>query len=228
MMPPTKKIAAWSYSRWADYQTCPFKAKCKYVLKLKEPGGDAMNRGSDIHKKLENYLNYKMKRVPTEAKLLKKEYVAMKKLKPEVELSVAFTNTWEKTDWFNPTKAWCRVKIDALTLPTESNPVVEITDHKTGKVKEHGEYNNQLELYGLTGLLLYDMAEKSRSNLLFVDHGIIIAGEEYPRKDINKLKKKWEIRVAPMLKDTKFKPSPGMHCRWCHYRKSNGGPCAEG
>lgn len=225
MMPKPTKITAWSYSRYNDYQLCPFKAKCKYVLKIKEPGSQAMDRGSEIHKKAEDYLKGVAKKLPTELKSLEVEYKALKKTKPEVEMEVAFTNAWQKTDWFNWQNAWCRVKIDALTPPIVENPVVFVKDHKTGKLKEHGEYEEQLELYGLTGLLLYPIAEKAKPSLLFVDHGVEVPGEEYPRKDVEKLKKKWEIRVTPMLKDTRFKPTPGNYCKWCHFRKSNGGPC---
>jgi CRISPR/Cas system-associated exonuclease Cas4 (RecB family) len=221
------KITAWSYSRWAEYMQCPRKAMYKCVMKLKEPGSPAMDRGSEIHNKLEKYLKGEAKLLPEEAKLLKVKYETIKKAKPEVELSVAFTDKWEKTDWFNWQHAWCRVKIDALAPPLVENPVVSIYDHKTGKEKEHGEYRDQLELYGLTGLLLYPIAEKAKSSLLFVDSGKEVLGEEYPRKDVEKLQKKWILRTKAMLSDIKFKPTPGFHCRYCHFRKSNGGPCPE-
>jgi hypothetical protein len=222
------KIIAWSYSRYSEYKLCPFKAKCKMVLKIKEPGSEAMDRGGEIHKKLEDYLKGTIKRLPPEAKLLKTEYEKLKKTKPEVELAIAFTNTWEKTDWFNWQHAWCRVKIDALTPPViGEDPIVGIKDHKTGKLKETAVYEEQLELYGLTGLILYPIAEKAVPSLLFVDAGKEIYGETYLRKDVEKLKKKWELRVRPMMTDTKFKKTPGFHCRFCHFRKSNGGPCDE-
>ena len=30
---------------------------------------------------------------------------------------------------------------------------------------------------------------------------------------------------SALLTDTLFAPRPGPYCRWCHFRKENGGPC---
>lgn len=218
------RITAWSYSRYNDYQQCPFKAKCKIILRLKEPGSVAMDRGSGIHKKIENYLTGAAKRIPPEAKSLEKEYKAIKAKSPEVERELAFNSKWEPCSWFDRS-AWCRVKMDAVVLPTVENPIVRLIDHKTGKLQEFGKYDEQLELYALAGLLTYQIAEKAKPSLLFVDAGKEVPSEEYSRKDVPKLKKKWELRIKPMLSDAKFKPVPGHYCNWCHFRKANGGPC---
>lgn len=219
------RITAWSYSRYNDYQQCPFKAKCKIILKLKEPGSVAMDRGSDIHKKIEAYLTGAVKRVPPEAKSLEKEYKAIKAKAPEVERELAFNSKWEPCSWFDRS-AWCRVKMDAVILPTVgSDGVVTVIDHKTGNLKESGEYDSQLSLYGLAGLISYPTADTVISKLLFVDHGREVFSDPIPRKELKKLQKKWEIMVKTMLSDTKFRPIPGNYCRWCHFRKANGGPC---
>jgi len=218
------KILAWSYSRWDTYRKCPFLAKCKFVLKLKEPGSEAMDRGTGIHKKLETYLAGRARGFPREAVLLKETYVELKKAKPRTELEITFNSKWELTQWMGR-DAWCRIKVDALVLPKVENPVVKVVDHKTGKLKEYGEYDEQLELYGLAGLLSFPIAEKAEAKLLFVDAGKEVPCEPFLRKDVEKLKKKWELRVTPMLKDEKFKPTPGHACKWCHFRKDNGGPC---
>ena len=52
-----KKIKAWSFSRYDTYKQCPFKAKLRYIDKLKEPKSEAMERGSDIHKLCEDYIS---------------------------------------------------------------------------------------------------------------------------------------------------------------------------
>lgn len=220
------KITAWSYSRYSEWRTCPFKAKCKIIDKLKEPAGEAMDRGTDIHKMAENYLTGRIDKLPADLKQLKKEYTALKKLKPEVEKEFAFRNDWTKCDWFAK-DAWCRVKIDILIPPKVENPIVSVKDTKTGKFKEDGEYQEQLDLYNLTGLLVFPIAQIAKSSLLFVDHGKEVEGDQLKRKDEKKMKKIWELRVKPMLSDTKFRPTPNFTCRWCHFRKSNGGPCPE-
>lgn len=219
-------ITAWSYSRWATYVECPRKAKYKFVDKLPEPSAPALERGSDIHAKIEKYLR-DGGRVPAEAKSLGVEYRELRKLGPAVELELAYDKKWQLVDWFSR-DAWCRVKVDALVAPLidDEEPIVRIIDHKTGKLKEYGEYDNQLELYGLVGLVNFPTAKLSTGELWFVDHGkIVSAQEEFIRADEKKLKKKWEMRVKPMLSDKVFKPKPGNACRWCHFRKSNNGPC---
>jgi hypothetical protein len=221
----TTKITAWSHSRWACYEECPRKAKYKFIDKLSEPQGEALARGSEIHAKIEKYLR-DGGRMPKEITSLKDVYKELRERRPFVELQLAFDKDWNPADWFGP-KTWCRVMIDSLVPPVvDGDRVVLIDDHKTGKVKEAGEYDTQLELYGLSGLLHYPSAEKSRARLLFVDHGRTIeAAEEFTRKDIQKLEKKWERRVKSMLADTRFAPNPGNACRWCHFKKNNGGPC---
>lgn len=219
-------ITSWSYSRWKCYEDCPRKAKYLFVDKMKEPSAPALERGTAIHAKIEKYL-LTGGRVPQEAKQLEAEYKVLRKQKPLVELEIAYNREWSPVDWFSR-DAWCRIKVDALVPPItdDNDPIVRVIDNKTGKIKEHGEYDEQLELYGLAGLLNYATANRSTGELWFVDHGkIVLAQEEFKRADLKKLQKKWEIRTKRMLSDKLFKPKPGNACRWCHFRKGNSGPC---
>ena len=218
------KITAWSYSRWNEYENCPRKSRYKVIDKLKEPGSPAMDRGGEIHSKIEHYLQHGGK-LPAEVhKDLKPYYTALRKAKPKVELEICFDNKWQMTDWFGMA-AWCRVKIDALIVPSTTG-VVRVVDHKTGKLRDYAEYENQLELYALAGLLTVPVAKEVLAELAFTDQGVTVeAKKAVPMADLPKLKKKWELKVKPMLNDTIFAPRPGNACRWCHFKKSNGGPC---
>lgn len=217
-------ITAWSYSRWSVYEECPFKAKCKFVQKLPEPGSDAMERGDRIHKAIEAYLK-DGGRVPPEAKPMAKDLQALRKLKPVVEGELAFDKSWKKVDWFSR-EAWCRIKMDALVPPVDGGTARDI-DFKTGKLREAGEHDDQLMLYGLAGLLVFPTASAATGELWFTDHGKIVQRQEgvFPRKDESALKKLWEGRVKKMLTDTRFEPTPSNACRWCHFRRANDGPC---
>src|SRR6266704_5082822 len=42
-------IAAWSYSRFGDYQQCPALAKYKIIDKLREPDSKAGAKGTRVH-----------------------------------------------------------------------------------------------------------------------------------------------------------------------------------
>jgi len=223
-MPAAKKITAWSFSRWAQYEECPFKAKLKFIDKLQEPQGEALARGSDIHNKAERYVLGTIKTLPTELKALRPQFKEVRKNgNAEVELSLAFTQQWQKCDWFDMSRAWVRVKIDLIVPEAD---YVLVVDHKTGRYKAL-KYEPQLELYAIAGMEHYPTAPRARTQLWFTDQGIVHEENEagYTRAKLPALKKAWEKRIIPMMSDTKFSPRPGNYCRWCHFSKAKGGPC---
>lgn len=222
-----QQITAWSYSRWAQYEECPYKAKLKFIEKLPEPGSVAMNRGGDIHKLAEKAIVWPRTKLAPELGRFAQEFKDLRKLKRvETELELAYTKTWDPCDWKDWDHAWVRIKIDLLT-PPDKQGIIEVVDHKTGKPKP--AYAPQLELYALGALLRYPQATAARTRLWYLDHGIISPEKKtegmYQQSDVPALKKTWEKRVVPMLSDTKFAPKPGNYCTWCAFSKSKGGPC---
>ena len=98
-----------------------------------------------------------------------------------------------------------------------------IVTHNTGRVRD--SYEPQLELYALTGLLMFPNVNTVDTELWFVDAGRKLEGQRYTRDDLEMLKARWTDRVTSMLTDTEFRPTPNQYCGYCHFRKSNGGPC---
>lgn len=223
-----KRITAWSYSRYADYRRCPFYAKLKFVDKMKEPDNMAQSRGTAIHKSAEAYLKGEQRVMPPEFKAFAKELKALRDARAIPERQLAFTERFAaETGWFDP-PAWVRVKLDALLFvpaPKRGKAPnrVEVYDWKTGKryVPDHDE---QLELYAIAGFLLYPDAEEVLAADWYVDSGTA-ESRTFKRAELPKLIKTWEARVRPMLTDTEFAPRPNDKCRFCHFRKANGGPC---
>lgn len=228
-------IKAWSFSRWAEYNTCPYRLKLKAIDKLKEPESEVLKRGSDLHLLCEHYLRGITKTISKDLKPIAAQLKALKKAKALPEAEFTFTAKWERTRWDDWTNAWCRIKADALVEPVldADEPIVEVHDFKSGgKLEADGsvvskeEYPLQLRLYALAGLLSYPAAKKAHASLIFIDHGKTVPLEdEFTQKDVKVMKKEWETRTKAMLNDTQFKPKPGNNCRWCHFRKANGGPC---
>lgn len=217
----TSKITAWSYSRYKDYVTCPFKAKCKHVDKIKEPGNAAMERGSAIHKMAEDYVKSMLTALlPPELKYFEEELKFLKKVRAKCEQDVAFTKDWKSTGWFDR-DAWLRVKMDVYVFYADTKSI-DIIDHKTGKPKD--DYIDQLELYAIAGLLLFPEAVSVRTMIWYIDSGEEVF-KVYKRIELAKLIAKWEKKTAPMLQDVRFAPKPGNYCRWCYFRKDNDGPC---
>ena len=64
---PKKKSKRWSYSRWSKYHDCPAQYEWDYLLHPgKKISSPAMERGLDIHKKAENFVNGKITGMPNE------------------------------------------------------------------------------------------------------------------------------------------------------------------
>ncbi len=230
--PKSVQVKSWSFSRYNEYKGCPAKFKYKNLDKIAEPPNKAMERGGLIHKLAEDYTTGKEKKLAPELKLFAEEFKALKGQKVKfVEESWAYKADWTQTTWNDWAGCWLRVKLDVAYINLEHNALV-IIDHKTGSMREEkkAEYTEQLELYGLAGLVQQPEVAVVSPRLWYLDHGVIYPNPEeeeveYFRSDEKELKKRWEAKVAPMFKDTTFKPKPGDACRWCHYRKANGGPC---
>ena len=216
--PVVQKITQWSFSRFKDWQGCPRKAKYKHVDKIKEPGSAAMQRGSDIHKMAEDFLSGKLKVLPKELSSFEDEMIALRKRKPAVEADWAFDRQWQRVGWFDK-EVWVRIKTDAASLLKK---VVDVIDHKTGKEKP--DHKDQMSLYGIGGFIVYPTALIARAKLWYLDLGKETV-HEFERAELSQLKEEWEDKVQPMLNDARFAAKPSHACTWCHFRKSNGGPC---
>lgn len=210
----------WSYSKYSKFKQCAFSYDCKYNKKLPEPKGPGMQRGIDIHELGENYLLGKLKKVPGEYNKVAKEMRKFKKLDAIPEMSIGLTRDFEETEFF-ASDVWFRGKLDVTVY--KSNDVINITDLKTGKIRE-GEYDDQLEIYGLVAHSIYDV-EVINTNLLFIDQGQTVDGKPFHISQYENVKKKWIKKINAMEKTKTFRPNPSWLCRYCHYRKDNGGPC---
>lgn len=233
---PIKAATSWSFSRYGDYVQCPAKFKFKHVMKLKEPPSTAMARGAEIHNMAEAYVKGTLAKLPVELKLHADFFKEMRKRYKTrdngmvVEDQWAFTKTWDLTEWNNWTECWVRIKldiayhIDAETLAPE--------DYKTGKQRpeEEAKYLEQLQLYAMAAFLMMPWINKVVPRLRYLDQGTLYppADEEpivYTREELPKLQKLWMAKTKKMMADTTFKATPNDKCKWCHFRKSNGGPC---
>lgn len=235
------RITAWSYSRYSKYTECPAAAKYKFIDKREEPGSAAMDRGDAIHKLAEAYVSGKLpkhsdsmipfdkqfkalekskfKKLPAELEKFTGEFAELKASKPLVEEMWCFKSDWAETVWNDWNGIWCRIKTDAVCTDGDTAYVI---DHKTGK--NRGGYTEQMSLYGLGAFLKFPHIKKVVAQLWFLDSGDVVPAE-FEAKDLKPLQKDWEKKVKPMLNDTMFAPRPGNACRFCHFKKANGGPC---
>lgn len=226
-------VTAWSYSRWADYQTCPKFFFFKHVEKVPTPENPAMARGNDLHKNLENHV--KMPKVFKITRQLAgsmgtpmiKELKSLIACGAEAERQIALTKGWTPTGWFEP-DCWLRAKLDLSARHTAS---LRTIDYKSGQMN-HAKHRDQLELFALVAVMAEPNAdyESSTGEAWYIDHGIMGPPVVVVNKDraIPKLRKAWEGRVAPMFADRAFKETPGSQCNWCPFSGRRGGKCKKG
>lgn len=218
---PPKKITSWSYSRYSLYSKCPAKAKYKFIDKLPDPGGPAMERGNLIHKLAEDFTLGKIKKLPPELLRFKDQFMELKKSKPEVEKTWAFTKDWIKTTWDDWKGCTLRIKADASCVDGDT---IYIIDHKTGK--KYDDNKEQLDLTAAAAPIMFPKVKKIITSLWYLDQdGDNMVDKEYDAADAPQLRAEWDKRVEPMLNDTRFAPKPSHECRWCPFSKSKGGPC---
>jgi len=213
-------ITAWSFSRLQLYEECPAKFYYRHIEKLEEPQAAPLLRGQEIHKDAERYLKREdMLPAPT-LMSFGACFRELREYKPMVEQQWAFNDRWKPTGWFAK-DCWLRVVPDAAVLYDDE--AVMIVDFKTGK--KWGDNADQMELFALAGFSMFPMVYEVETRLWYLDVGDEDV-EVYEKKGIAKARKEWEDRVEPMFNDTKFLPRPNPKCKWCHFRRDNGGPCS--
>ena len=216
----TKPITAWSFSRYNCWRQCPQQFKYKYIDKLKEPTSEPMLRGSRIHKEGEKYLDGSLLIAPKSYGKFMPLLEDLKELGATGERQLAFTDTWGKTSWFAK-NTWVRCIIDAEYIDIADRHA-EIIDFKTGK--KWGDNVEQVELFTLAAFKEHKFLETATARLWYLDSGDESLFE-YTRDDMDDIENDWYERVDPMMNDTEFLPRPNDKCKWCHFRRDNGGPC---
>lgn len=224
----TLVFTAWSFSRLNDYRQCAKKAFYKHLMKLKEPGSPALERGSAVHEEAQVFAQ-KTARVkcPESLETFEAEFRVLQKNRATLvtEQQWCFTKDWKLTGWFDA-DAWCRIIVDAAYVKTDGKrKTLVVIDYKTGKLND--QHLEQLDLYALAGLLQYPDVDDVEVQLWYVDHGVQRPDSPklYTLKDLLTLKKKWSGAVRGMFADKVFREKPGKSCTWCHFSKGKGGPC---
>lgn len=211
-------VKAWSYSAFALWAECPYKFRLEKIDKIKTPTPAAFSKGRKWHKAIEDFLKTPgpALAVPPEGKHFVDLLLALKE-QPRllVEQQWAFNARWGEAKWFRDDSTWFRAVVDAGVIYDDY--VVEIADWKTGKI--YGENKDQVELFALSAMVRYPQAPEVLTRLAYLESGEELTGA-FSSKDKDKLRAKWEGKVAPMFADEVFAPRPNDKCRWCHFAKS--------
>lgn len=227
---------AWSYSRLADYETCPARFAYKYIIKIPEAENEAFVRGNRVHKLAQDYVEgtipeamppdlarfgdlFRLMRSDTEGAFIEQQW--------------AFTDRWEVTGWFAkpPKAAWVRNIIDYGVNHGDGHAT--LVDFKTGK--KYDTNREQVEQFGMSALLRFPDVNTVDTRLWYLDSGDEVKSgtgkNDLPfitRKELPALKAKWKQRAEPMFADRIFAPRKNQKCRWCPFSQYAGGPCRVG
>ena len=219
---PKKQIKKWSYSRLSMYMKCPAQYEWFYVLKKPRSSSPALERGIDIHKKAENYVNGKIKGMPRELEKFSDEFKQLRKefkkgvgfCEPDVSLNEDLTLSSKfKTNWF----------IGFLDFAHVAKELTVI-DYKTGK--KYPDHMEQGHVYSMALLVLNPNYEKVNVEFWYLDSGETTEFTYY-QKDLKKMLRAWKARVDRMYADKTFKATPHKFCGWCDRNIKNGGDCKE-
>ena len=227
-----ERLTSWSFSRWVTYDQCPYLAKIKFIDKMQEPSAPAMARGDAVHKAAEAYIKGVRDDLAPELDAFRDELAGLRKRRAETPQSImveetwAFRADWSLTRWNDWNGCWLRIKVDCAEVRDDGTLLIE--DWKTGKFREEmqQQYLMQLDLYALGALKAFPAILAVNPMLIYTDQDVVHhTRKPYARSDEERLQKSWERRVAPMMADETFRPTPSDKCRWCHFRAAKGGPC---
>ena len=217
-----KYSEAWGYSKLACFKECEKKFFFQFVEKIPSGGSAAMDRGAELHKSCEAYLNGWDPSLDPALSNWQEPFDELKSKGVITERAWGFDKDWKLLpNWFGK-DCWLRAKSDAHYL---EGATVVVIDFKSGKFKVPPI--EQVELYAVCAHSVYPEATSVRAEFWFLDHGQVHE-VNYTAEHLLLLRDKYTKMVAPMYAAEEFEASPSRDCGWCNYSKSKGGPCNAG
>lgn len=221
-------MIALSWSRLSDYNQCPLKFKLKYLdknAKFKEDESQSPHlvRGSNVHKKLEDYVVQKTSNGELPVKVTSLPEVEA--TKPFVdrfldnyttvipETQIAIDKNWQRVEWFSK-DAYYRVIMDLIALRETDWAII---DYKTGKIRDYDggpSGKGQLHLSGGVALHLWPSIPKGKSIYAYVDHKHTFS-KDFSQDDKEELRKHFDQEHEKVNSDETWKPKVNEFCKWC-------------
>lgn len=208
----------WSYSRYGTWKKCPALLKFQTESPERPPTPPAAQRGQDLHKAAEVFILGETEFLPDLLEYYRDFFVVLREADALPELQMAVDSTWKPLEFDDPSR-WWRGVFDCVV---EGGDRIVIFDWKTGQ--EYGDHRDQREIYASAyhGLNAEELPIEVMH--VYFDKKLNTVSVFQP-DDIDPLRKKWEGQIEVMFNDTRMMPNPGYHCRFCHFRRDNGGPC---
>jgi CRISPR/Cas system-associated exonuclease Cas4 (RecB family) len=208
-----------SHSSISTYESCPHKYKLTRIDRLQEPTGPAAERGKRIHKEFEEAFGG----LPLVTAELEPWLDFIEDIKSFYDVVLPEHDVGVRHDWspcgFKDSDVWLRGQIDLLAIKGDK---ARIIDWKTGKQRD---YEEQLRLYATLVFALYPEVNTIELELAFIDLQKPVTCATVTRDHFGLLKAWMSNRMLKIENDKIFAPKPNANCKYCHFRKDNGGPC---
>lgn len=206
-------VLPWSYSTLTSFETCPRRYYLTKISKqVKEPQGEALIYGNEVHKALEKDLKGEQA-LPTKFASFAPLVNAIKALpgKRLVEQSFGLDVNLRPVSFFAK-DCWVRGKIDLLVVGTTTAAAI---DWKTGKMKSDLD---QMKLFAAAALQDHPYLQSVRTGFAWL-HDQKLQREDFKREDTPAIWGEFIVRVQRMENAAKtgdFPPNPSGLCRkWC-------------
>jgi hypothetical protein len=136
------RITAWSFSRWDVHTRCPYQFKLKFLEKREETQHSAAARGEMLHKKSEDYVERRVKKLAPEliderVRFLLGGFCADRRFNPALADRRNSSIDFEQALHLIPTdeRKWHRLLTEADLLVTQyrraiQNVALELLEHE--------------------------------------------------------------------------------------------------
>jgi CRISPR/Cas system-associated exonuclease Cas4 (RecB family) len=209
---------AHSYSALKMYEQCPAKYKFVRIDKLQEPSGPAAERGKIIHAEIEAVLKGQLELVSDGLEYLLPRIDEWRQIGAQSEMEFAVDSNWNAVE-FGDDSAMFRGIID---LYYEQGNRAVVLDFKTGKERD---YLDQVRAYAAVILATKPHIHSVVPMIEFIDLQKSAEYMTFYSRDIESMKADLNGRMNIISFDKFFSANPSGLCKFCHFRKDNGGPC---
>jgi len=227
-----QKPPSYSFSALELFDNCPFAFKKIRLEKIPRGESEPLIIGKDCHELVSNYLSRLVDTGqstdwewagahltpsihPDAADIFKwfmENFVLPPGIEaPGIEKKLAFTRTWQPTEFFAP-DAYFRAVVD---FTFRQGGLVCVTDWKSNMMVTEIEKNLQTRIYGwAVRQTLYPDAQEILLRLHFLRYGadreILLLPE-----DLDTVPQELEAKISIIEREKQFDPTPGSFCGWC-------------
>jgi len=214
-------VKATSYSGIKKFEQCPHALFLDKVERVPMVGSPAMDRGSQLHLELEEYINGTRdtltkagQHYPDLLESFRESYMKGNCIPEE---KWAFNVDFEPVEWM-AFDCWMRIILDVKVMHDETS--ASIYDFKSGKWDgDPAGHRSQLMLYALFTLLKFPKIEHIRAAPIYIDHKKELFYAEYTRADLDVFLPNWIKRITAVTTEVEFAPKPSnWACKWCQHR----------